>query len=266
MKQSKLFDIQAMILDMDGVLWRDNAPIVNLPETFSEIERLGISVVLATNNSSRSPEQYRQKLLGFGVDLERKLIVNSAEACAKYLVDRYPDGGPVYILGEDGLIKTLANNGFYHDEDNVLAVIVGLDHGISYPKLRKATLLIRSSVPFIGTNPDRTFPTPFGLEPGAGALIAAIQAATDVEPVIIGKPAPEMYRTALERLKVKPRDTLVVGDRLETDIAGGQALGCRTALVLSGVTDKESANAWRPPPDIIASDLQEVLNNLRALR
>jgi len=120
-------------------------------------------------------------------------------------------------------------------------------------------LLIRAGAPFIATNPDPTFPTPEGLVPGAGAIIAAIEAATGVEAEVIGKPNPGMYRVALQRLKAAPEETLVVGDRLETDIAGAQALGCRTALVLSGVTDEQRARQWDPAPDWIFPDLQTLL-------
>jgi 4-nitrophenyl phosphatase len=138
-------------------------------------------------------------------------------------------------------------------------VVVGIDRQLSYEKLCRATLLIRSGVPFIGANPDRTFPTPEGLIPGAGAILAAIETATSVKPLIMGKPSPAMYQLALERLGTSPAETLVVGDRLETDIAGAQVIGCRTALVLSGVTSEADAYAWQPPPDFIARNLASLV-------
>jgi 4-nitrophenyl phosphatase len=143
-----------------------------------------------------------------------------------------------------------------------MAVVAGMDREITYEKLRTATLLIRSGVPFIGTNPDKTFPIPGGFTPGTGAILAAIQAASDQEPVICGKPSPEMYWVALNRMNLTPTETLVVGDRAETDIIGAQAIGCRTALVLSGVTTAKQAKSWAPPPDIIAADLSEVLKRI----
>jgi len=105
-----------------------------------------------------------------------------------------------------------------------------MDRQVTYNKLKQATLLIRSGLPFIGTNPDRTFPTPQGLVPGSGAILAALEAATDQTPLILGKPSPEMYQVAMERMSVRPENTLVIGDRLETDIVGAQRLGCLTAL------------------------------------
>ena len=122
--------------------------------------------------------------------------------------------------------------------------------------------LIRSGLEFIGTNPDRTYPTPGGLIPGAGAILAAVEAATDICPTIMGKPSPEMYRVAMERLETRPEETLVVGDRLETDIAGGQQLGCKTGLVLSGVTSLQAAHSWIPAPDWIEQDLTALLDRL----
>jgi 4-nitrophenyl phosphatase len=141
-------------------------------------------------------------------------------------------------------------------------VIAGLDRGLNYDKLRRATLLIRSGVPFFGTNPDKTFPTPDGQVPGAGALLALLEAASGVSPIIIGKPNPAMYRLAMQRLGARLEETLAVGDRLETDIAGAQALGCPCALVLSGVSSREAAQTWQPTPDLIASDLGELLTLL----
>ena len=129
-------------------------------------------------------------------------------------------------------------------------MVVALDRGINYEKLRQATLWIRAGVPFIGTNPDRTFPTPQGQVPGAGSILATIEAATDVAPLVIGKPNPAMYQFALERMGLLPEEVLVVGDRLETDIAGAQNLGSPCALVLSGVTDEEKAWQWDPAPDL----------------
>ena len=164
------------------------------------------------------------------------------------------------MIGEVGLVQTLAEQGFYLSEEDVLAVVVGLDRNLTYEKLKKATLLIRSGVPFIGTNPDRTFPTPQGLIPGAGAVIAAVEAATDVKPVYAGKPETYLYQLALDRLAVPPQEALVIGDRLDTDITGGQSLGCKTGLVLTGVSTETEALNWKPALDYIASDLFSLLN------
>lgn len=259
MTQDGRTNIQGLILDMDGVLWRDNQPIGDLPEIFAQIDRRGWRVVLATNNATRSIAQYLDKLHGFGVNLRPEQVINSAQAAAHYLGQQHPQGGPVYLIGEDGLTQALREKGFYHSDCDPLAVVVGMDRQFTYKKMTDGTRLIRAGVPFIGTNPDRTFPTPEGLVPGTGSILAAIEAASYTEPVIVGKPAPEMYRVALERMGIEPSQCLVVGDRLETDIAGAQQIGCPAGLVLSGVTSSEAASSWTPSPDWICQDLTNLL-------
>ena len=257
--------IRALILDMDGVLWRGNQPIDDLPAIFAEIKRLGWKVVLATNNATKSAQQFVEKLASFGVEIAPWQVINSAQATAHYLSQLHPQGGPVFVVGEQGLIDTLAEKGFYLSDEKPLAVIAALDHGLNYDKLSKATLLIRAGVPFIGTNPDRTFPTPEGQVPGAGSIIATLETASDVTALVIGKPNPLMYQFALERIGTSIEETLVVGDRLETDIAGAQQLGCPCALVLSGVTNEAQAWQWEPSPDMIVDNLTTVIRELKYL-
>ena len=252
--------IQALILDMDGVLWRGNEAIGDLHAIFERITSAGWKVIFATNNGSRTIGQYVDLLDTFGVHAKPGQVITSAIAAAEYLCDKFPAGGPVFIIGEQGILDACNEYGFYQSELDALAVIVGIDRKLTYDKLKTATLLIRSGVPFIGTNPDKTFPTPQGLVPGAGAILAAIETATGVAPIIVGKPEPAMYRIALERLDIPAQAVLVVGDRPETDIAGAQVIGCSTALVLSGVTDAEQARQWQPAPDIIASDLESLIS------
>jgi 4-nitrophenyl phosphatase len=250
--------IKALILDMDGVIWRGPQPIGDLPAIFSRFKYRGWKVALATNNATRTIDQYVERLNSFGVNVEPWQVINSAVAAAIYLKAQFPSGGAVYTIGEAGLTEALAEQGFIHAEQNVLAVVVSMDRHLTYEKLRRATLLIRRGALFIATNPDRTFPTPEGLVPGAGAILAALEAACYTNPVVVGKPSPAMYHIALERLGTLATETLVVGDRPETDIAGAQAIGCRSALVLSGVSSSQDAAAWQPAPDLILPDLDAI--------
>ena len=258
-------NIRGLILDMDGVLWQDTQPIGNLPAIFARIKTLGLRVILATNNATRSVSSYLEKLLGFGVRLEPWQIITSSQAAAQYLKKQKPQGGSVFVVGEAGLVEALQEKGFTTESGNgpIHTVIAGMDRYLTYEKLTQATLLIRAGAAFVGTNPDRSFPTPAGLVPGAGAILALLETATDVSPIIIGKPGPIMYQQALERLETTPGETLAVGDRLETDILGGQNTHCKTALVLSGVTTPDLARAWTPAPDLIAPDLASVLDTLQ---
>jgi 4-nitrophenyl phosphatase len=251
--------IQALILDMDGVLWKDNTLLVDLPAVFSRFQELGLKVVLATNNATRSVDMYLQRFEGYGVHLAPWQVVNSAIAIGHLLRQRFPQGGPLFIIGEKGVHETLAEFGFSFSEKHPLAVVVGMDRQVTYEKLTQATLLIRSGLPFYATNADKTFPTPQGLVPGAGAIIAAVIAATDQEPIWGGKPQATMLQIALERLQTPANQTLAVGDRLETDILGGFNAGCRTALVLSGVATREELNTFSPKPDLVAADLAQLV-------
>ncbi len=265
--------IRALLLDMDGVLWRGGQPLGDLPALFEQIAALDLQVVFITNNATRSVAQYVERLHRLGVAVQPEQVLNSALAAAHALREAFPEGARVHVLGEGGLHDTLAEAGFriankeIEGEENGNgktptrpdAVVVALDRECTYDKLRQATLHIRNGALFIGTNPDRTYPTPEGLVPGAGSIIAALEAATDQPARIVGKPQPLLFQMALERLGIAPEEALVVGDRLETDIVGGQAAGCRTALVLSGVTTQEQAMAWEPVPDLIAPDLTAVV-------
>lgn len=262
MALTNLDRLRGMILDMDGVLWRGSQPLGDLPAVFAKMNQKNLRVILATNNATASAEQYLAKMKSYGVNLEPWQVINSSQATAYYLSHRLPKGSPVYVIGEEGITNALIEAGFTISVKGAQAVVVGMDRQLSYDKLRDATLLIRSGIPFIATNPDRTFPVPEGLVPGAGAIVAALETATDVKAKVIGKPEPDMYLIALERLGVQPRETLVVGDRLETDIAGAQAIGCPTALVLSGVTSYEQACDWTPQPDLIVPDLTALVNML----
>jgi len=255
--------IKALILDMDGVLWRGSQAIGDLQRIFEQINHNGLQTIFATNNATRNIQQYIEVLHSFGVCAEPWQVITSASAVISYLSVKFPQSGPVYIVGEQGVIEACAEYGFYESDKDVLAVIVGFDRQLTYEKLKIATLLIHSGAQYIGTNPDLTFPTPEGLVPGAGSILAAVTAATGKSPVVVGKPEPLMYEIALDRLKIPAEQVLVVGDRLETDIACAQAMGCPTALVLSGVTTPEQAAEWKPSPDFIADDLEQVIRLLQ---
>lgn len=254
--------IKALILDMDGVLWRGSSSIGNLPRIFETIKKLGLKVVMATNNASQSPDQYVSKLRNFGVEIEPWQVINSGIATALYLKERFPKGGNVFVLGEPTLIRALKKEGFNHEGKQPVAVIAALDRTITYDKLTKATLLLREGVLFIGTNPDRSYPIPEGEAPGAGAILAALETASGVSPIIIGKPQSLMYELASKRLGISPKQTLVIGDRLETDILGAQNGGYPCALVLTGVSTRDNVANWQPPPNLVAPDLTGLLDIL----
>ena len=260
----KLPNIKALIIDMDGVLWRGAEPIGDLPTLFKTIAARGLKVILATNNSTRTAEQHLEKVKSFGVELDVSQILTSSMATAAQLKEDFPDGGDLYVIGHEGITHAVEAEGFRVFQDNEMpenpvAVVSGIDWEITYKKIANAATLIRKGAPFYGTNPDKTFPTPNGLMPGAGTVLAAIETAGGKAPIISGKPEPYLLQLAIRRMGVMPNETLMVGDRLETDILGGQNAGCFTAQVLSGVSTRAEGKAMTPQPTIIADDLSTVL-------
>lgn len=256
-------NIKALILDMDGVIWKGDAPIGSLPETFARIRERGLKFVFATNNGTKTPEEYQQKLKELGVEIEAPQVVTSALGIAFMLARKYPKGTKIFMIGEDGIRAALEEKGFEilstENAPEAQAFVMGIDRGINFQKIAEATLLVRAGVPFYTTNTDRTFPTPRGEIPGSGAWLSVITIATGVEPIVAGKPFPYLMELALEKLGTKKEETLVVGDRLETDIAAGQGVGCPTVLVLSGVSTLEQAKQWNPQPDVIVGSLSELV-------
>jgi HAD superfamily hydrolase (TIGR01457 family) len=258
--------IKALILDMDGVVWRSDTPIGDLPSIFKRIEERGLKFCFATNNGTKTPEQYVDILTQFGIRAHPSQVVTSALGAADMLARKFLPGTKAFMIGEDGVRAALEEKGF-----EILSVerapdaqffVIGIDRQITFDKMREATLLVRRGVPFYATNSDKTFPTPRGEIPGAGAWISVITTATDVEPIYAGKPFPFMMELSLERLGTNRDETLVVGDRLETDMAAGQSVGCPCALVLSGVSTVAQAQAWTPAIDIIADDLSSLVGSL----
>jgi len=255
--------ISSLILDMDGVIWKADAPIGDLPTTFERIHARGLKVAFATNNGTQTPEQYVERLARLGVNIEPWQVVTSALGIANLLNQRLPSGSPIFVVGGTGVMTALLESGFEllsaKAAGTAKAVVMGIDPDVNFEKMSEAALLVRNGVPFYATNPDKTFPTPRGQIPGAGAWIAVIVTATGVEPIYAGKPAPYLLELARTRLGTTKEQTLVVGDRLETDIAGGQAAGMPTALVLSGVSTRAQAEKWNPKVDIVVDDLSTLI-------
>jgi 4-nitrophenyl phosphatase len=255
--------IKSLILDMDGVIWKADAPIGDLASIFKRARERGLKYVFATNNSTRTSEQYVEILKELGVDVEPWQVITSSQAVAHAIAHKFPRGTKVFMIGEDGIRMALEERGFeilsVVEAPSAQAVVMGIDRNITFEKVVEATLLVQNGTPFYATNTDRTFPTPRGEIPGSGAWISVITTATGVQPIIAGKPFPFLMELSLEKLGTKKEETLIVGDRLETDIAAGQAVGCPTALVLSGVSTKEQAEVWKSPPTIIAQSLSELV-------
>ncbi len=266
--QTPVFDrVRGIICDMDGVLWRDKQPLPGLREFFDLIAELELGYVLATNNSSRTPAMYVEKLAGMGVQTTPDHILTSAMATGDYLAGCAEYGARVYALGGAGVLEALWSHGFAVVEDAPADyVVVGWDQNLTWKRLATAARLILQGARFVGTNPDRTFPLENGLVPGNGAQLAALETATGVTPVVVGKPFPILYQQALARMGIGAEAALVIGDRLDTDILGGLQLGMPTALVFSGVVQPADLKATPIRPDGVFADLSALVTAWRGRR
>lgn len=261
-----LGSIRAVLFDMDGVIYRGAQPLPGVNELLEFLGEHEIAYACITNNASRTPQQFAEKLRAMGLQIPADRIMTSSVATNVYLRSIAPRGTPVYAVGMDGLIQPLFGDGYFVLEEKTPSyVVVGVDFEITYAKLRAACLAIRAGASFIGTNPDKTFPAEDGIVPGCGALLAALQAATDQKPMIIGKPEPGMFIAAMALLEAQAPTTLMIGDRYDTDILGAAGAGLRTAMVLTGVSS--AADVEREPikPDAIFADLPELLRAWQAI-
>jgi 4-nitrophenyl phosphatase len=253
-----------MIVDLDGVLWRGQTALPGVPEFFELLRQRSTPLILATNNSTISPQAIQDKLRGMGAKVRLEEVITSAEASALWLAERMEQGSAVYAIGEAGLHAALGEAGFTlaKTADGVGAVVVGMNRQATWTDVSEAVFAIHAGALFVGTNPDATFPSERGLAPGAGTLLAAIQTATGVEPTIIGKPEPHLFQQALARLGSSPENTLALGDRLETDILGAQRAGIRTVLVLTGVTQRKDLKGSPIQPDWVFDGLPQIVRSL----
>jgi 4-nitrophenyl phosphatase len=258
-KHASLKRLQHLLIDMDGVLWRGDKPMHALADFFDMLRRRQIGFVLTTNNASRAADHYVERLAGYGIKISPDQILTSAQATACYLAERSKPGTPIYFIGEAGLGQALAAEGFrlvpLGADEQPRYVVAGWDRHLTFEKLAQATLYIRAGASFIATNPDRTWPSERGLLPGAGAILAALEAATDVAPTVIGKPSPLMLQIAMERVGAQATTTAMLGDRLETDILGGHNAGVTTILVLSGVATRDELETSSIQPDLVFEDI-----------
>ena len=250
-----------LLTDMDGVLWRGQEPMPGLMDFFKFLREHSIRFVCATNNSSTTPEKIAARLQAFGTDVSPDEIVTSSIATADYLATMLPDGAKVYVIGMEGVRAALIDRGFEIGEDRAQAVVVGIDWNMTYNQLKRASLLVRAGAKFVGTNSDATFPSPEGIIPGAGSILAAIETATGVRPIVIGKPEPVLYQMAMKRMGARIEDTVALGDRLETDILGAVRIGLKSILVLSGVTTREQLAASDYQPDWVFEDITDLKNH-----
>lgn len=253
------------IFDLDGVIYRGGEPLPHSAEAVAQLRKQGHIVCFLTNNSACTREFYARKLAGLGIAAEPFDVMTSAYATALYLQENGLSGSRVLVIGEDGLREELSHAGVAFvdgsGEDHADVVVAGIDRSFTYQKLKSAQQAILNGALFVATNRDATYPLEGGaVEPGGGAIVAAIEVASGKTPILIGKPSDYTVRKILEARRVRPENAVIVGDRLDTDTAVGKAIGLTTVLVLTGVTTPQQVAAADPAhtPDIVLPDLQDL--------
>ncbi|MCE7736755.1 MAG: HAD-IIA family hydrolase [Candidatus Heimdallarchaeota archaeon] len=257
LKQSKL-----VIFDSDGCLVEEGVPYKFVDKLMDLLKQLGKQIVIFTNNSTKHPDLLLKNFETLGIKVDH--VINSGKLAVEYCIRNKIES--VYILGEDGLMDLFRENNISIDENQVEAVIVGMDRTLTYKRLANATRFIRNGAKFIATNPDKSFPTERGLEPGAGSMIAALEASTDKKPeIILGKPNIWGYQMLLEQFQVKETDAVMLGDRYETDILGAQRIGIPAILMQTGVmADRIKNNVTLDIGDAYQSkSMEELYINLK---
>jgi HAD superfamily hydrolase (TIGR01450 family) len=252
-----------LLLDLDGCVWVGSTVTPGAPEAIAQLRAAGKSVAFVTNDSRRSPEEYVRKLWSLGVQASLEEVVTAGSAMQHVLAERGP-GTRTFVIGSRAIFRHVADagqrivNGTLRQAEAELVVVAGHD-AFDYGELTVATRAVLGGAEIIAANRDRTFPTDEGLSPGTGAIVAALEFATDRSAYIVGKPDPQLFYTALDRVATNGR-ALVVGDRLDADLAGAAAAGLDAAIVLTGVTSEEQARAATDPePVAIAPDLRTLL-------
>jgi 4-nitrophenyl phosphatase len=264
----RLREAKAWIFDMDGVLYRGTEALPGVRELLDALALRERPVMLATNNSMSTPEAYERRLAEMGIEVPAEAVITSALATRDYLVRTLPPGSGIYVIGMPALREQLFAETPFHPvqygEEQPDAVVIGLDLGFTYEKLKAGHEAIQQGALFIATNADTTLPTEAGLVPGAGSIVAALAAASGKQPIVIGKPETPMLEMAMLRMGTRPEETVMIGDRLDTDILAGERAGMPTVLVLTGVSTREDLATAEALPDVVVSDLPSLVEALTA--
>jgi NagD protein len=247
MNLDKIRAKKAFICDMDGVIYHGNKLLPGVPEFVQWLQKENKKFVFLTNSSERSPRELHQKLSRLGLDVSEDHFYTSALATGSFLRSHSP-GGSAYVIGEAGLINAVYDAGLTMNNISPDYVIVGESKNYTYETLTHAVNLVMNGAKLIGTNPDLTGPIEGGIAPATGALISPIEKATGCQAYFIGKPNPLMMRHALKKLGAKREDTVIIGDRMDTDMVAGIESEIETVLVLTGVTRREELSRFAYQP------------------
>jgi glycerol-1-phosphatase len=252
-----------VILDLDGVVFLIDKPIPGASGVIEQVRALGVPVVFATNNASRRAREVAELLTGMGVPTQSQEVFTSAGAAARLLAERFEPGARILVVGAEALREEIADAGLTpvaSADDGAVAVVQGYGPRVGWADLAEASLAVRKGALWVATNADRTLPSPRGALPGNGSLVAAVATALGRQPdIVVGKPSPGLFRAAA----VGRERPLVVGDRLDTDIAGARQAGMDSMLVLTGVSQRSDLDSVPAElrPTYVAGDLSGLLHS-----
>lgn len=256
--------VECWLIDMDGVLVHEEEAIPGAADFISALSRSGRRFQVLTNNSIFTPRDLRARLLRSGIDIPEAAIWTSALATAQFL-DNQRAGGSAYVIGEAGLTTALHEVGYVLTDRDPDYVVLGETRTYSFSSITRAVRLLDAGARFIATNPDATGPSQEGSLPATGSVAALITRASGATPYFVGKPNPLMMRSALNRIEAHSETTVIVGDRMDTDVISGLEAGLRTVLVLSGSTKSEQVGRFPYLPTKVVDSVADLLDLVEAV-
>lgn len=253
----RLASARGIISDMDGVIYHGNLLLPGAQEFVEWLRYTDKQFLFLTNSSERSRRELQEKMRRLGIDVPIDNFYTSALATAGFLASQKP-GGSAYVVGDSGLTNALYDVGFTMNDVDPDYVVIGETRSYSFEKIERAINLVMKGAKLIGTNPDLTGPVESGLIPACGALIRPIELATGIQPYFVGKPNPLMMRQALKRIECRREETLIIGDRMDTDIIAGLESEIGTVLLLSGVTAADEVGDFPYQPQYVLEGIGRV--------
>ena len=252
MKQYKNY-----LMDMDGVLVRGRSSVPGAQQFIDALNASGLAYLVLTNNPLYTPRDLAHRLQTSGLEVPEERIFTSSIATARFLKSQLPNG-KAFVIGESGLTDAIHKTGYIITDHEPDYVVLGETHGYNYAHIAKAVQLIAGGARFVATNPDPSGPGEEGLVPACGAMAALIEKATGVSPFFVGKPNPLMVRSALNYLGGHSEETVMIGDRMDTDIVGAVSSGLDTVLVLTGVTKREEIARFPYQPTYVLESIADM--------
>lgn len=247
---------EGFLIDLDGTVFKGKEPIAEAVQFVNELKKRDLPYLFVTNNSTKRPEEVASFLNEMDVPATKENVFTSSMATASYISER-TKRARIYVIGEEGLLSTLLDEGHHIVEENPEYVVVGLDRQVTYEKLAKAAHFVRNGATFIATNSDKRLPMENGFIPGNGTLVSVVATTSEVEPTFIGKPESIIIEQALEVIGTAKEKTIMIGDNYDTDILAGIGTGLDTAIVYTGVTRKEQVKTYDKKPTYELDSLLE---------